>query len=160
MTADNFVKKFTSLAFYIEKETGIFAEAILAQSALETGWGTKVKGNNYFGIKGKKQLIRTREVLSHPNAKFPYIYSVTPKEIDGKTVYEYDVKTWFDSYDTPKDSFIAYANFIKENPRYSKALAQPTPELYLKEIADAGYATGKKYKETLLKVLKSIQKRI
>lgn len=160
MTADEFVKRFRSLAFHIEKETGFFAEALLTQAALETGWGTKVKGNNYFGIKGKRQLIRTKEVLDHPNAKFPEILSITPIEENGKTLYVYDCKTWFDQYDTPIDSFLAYTDFIKTNPRYSKALQQTTPEAYLVEVAAAGYATAPNYGNTLLKVLKSVKKRL
>ena len=157
MTPDQFIKQFKSLAFQMEKESGIFAEAILAQAALETGWGTRVKGNNYFGIKGKKQLIRTKEILDNPNVKFPEIISITKLD-SGK--YEYDIRTWFDSYNNPIDSFRAYVSFIKDNPRYSKALQQKTPEDYLREIARAGYATGTNYEETLLNVLKSVQKRL
>ena len=160
MTADEFIKRFTSLAFLIESESGIFAEAILAQAALETGWGTYVKGNNYFGIKGKRNLVRTKEILDHPNAKFPYIYSITPIEKNGKTMYEYDVKTWFAGYDRPIDSFRAYAHFIKTNPRYETALEATTPEDYLTAVAAAGYATAPSYGATLLKVLKSVKKRM
>lgn len=160
MTADTFIKRFMSLAFLIEKESGIFAEAVLAQSALETGWGTHVKGNNYFGIKGKRQLVRTTEELNHPNAHFPEIISITPFEKNGSTWYKYDVRTWFDSYDNPIDSFRAYATFIKSNPRYAKALEQTTPEDYLTEVAAAGYGTGTDYGISLLDVLKSVKKRM
>ena len=160
MDADKFVKQFLSLAFFVEKETGIFAEALLAHSALETGWGTKVRGNNYFGIKGKKNLVRTKEISESPDLKFHEIYSITPFQKNGKTYYEYDCKTWFDSYVSPKDSFLRYVEFIKSNPRYSKALTQDSAEGYLREIARARYATGFNYEETLLNVLKSVQKRI
>ncbi|MDL2357163.1 MAG: glucosaminidase domain-containing protein, partial [Pseudomonadota bacterium] len=37
----------------ISARTGIPSEVILAQSALESNWGRTVKGNAYFGIKGK-----------------------------------------------------------------------------------------------------------
>lgn len=160
MTADEFVKRFTSLAFYVEAETGIFAEAMLTQAALETGWGTKVKGNNYFGIKGKQILMRTHEILKTPNAKFDVIHEIKPFETDGETLYEYDVSTWFAGYDSPLDSFRAYTRFIKTNPRYKKALEQSTPEAYLTEVAAAGYATATNYGTTLLNVLKSVKKRM
>lgn len=160
MDADTYVKRFLSLAFYVEKETGFFAEALLAHSALETGWGARVKGNNYFGIKGKRNLVRTKEISENPNLSFPYIYSITEIEKNGKKYYEYDCKTWFDSYSTPKDSFFGYVEFIKSNKRYKKALAQKDAEGYLREIARAKYATGLNYEESLLNVLKSVQKRI
>lgn len=160
MIAETFIKQFKPIAEIVEKETGIPALAMLAQSALETGWGTKVKGNNFFGIKGKDVLVRTREVLSKPDVHFPEIISITPTTINGKRMYVYDVKTWFAGYATPIDSFRGYAKFIKENKRYLKALEQTTPESYLAAISDAGYATGRNYKETVLSVLESIKNRL
>lgn len=160
MDAETFIKQFLPIAKIVEAETGIPALAMLAQSALETGWGTIVKGNNFFGIKGKDVLVRTKEILSKPNVHFPEIISITPTIINGKRMYIYDVKTWFAGYQTPIDSFRGYAKFIKENKRYSTALQQTTPEAYLAAVADAGYGTGQKYKETVLSVLQSIKNRI
>ena len=161
MDADNFVKQFFPVAKLIESETGIPALAMLAQSALETAWGTKVKGNNYFGIKGKDVLVRTTEILDKPDVHFPEVFSITKfKDENGKTKYKYDCKTWFAGYQTPIDAFRGYANFIKSNPRYKIALQQTTPETYLEAIAAAGYATGLNYKQSLLDVLKSVQKRV
>lgn len=37
----------------VSARTGIPVEVVLAQSALESNWGRAVKGNAYFGIKGK-----------------------------------------------------------------------------------------------------------
>lgn len=44
---------------------GIPVEVKVAQAALETGWGRYVKGNNWFGIKGKSQSFVTTEFLSN-----------------------------------------------------------------------------------------------
>lgn len=161
MDADNFVKQFLPVAKLVESESGIPALAMLAQSALETAWGTRVKGNNYFGIKGKDVLIRATEILDKPDAHFPEVFSVEKfKDANGKTKYKYDCKTWFSSYATPIDAFRGYADFIKSNSRYKIALQQTTPEAYLQAIADAGYATGLNYKQSLLDVLESVKKRI
>ena len=161
MDADNFIKQFLPVAKLVESESGIPSLAMLAQSALETAWGTKVKGNNYFGIKGKDVLIRTTEILDKPDVHFPEVFSVEKfKDANGKTKYKYDCKTWFAGYATPIDAFRGYANFIKSNPRYKIALQQTTPESYLEAIASAGYATGLNYKQSLLDVLESVKRRI
>nr|WP_216586510.1 glucosaminidase domain-containing protein [Bacteroides coprosuis] len=105
MTSKEFVEAYKPFAKETEAKTGINANFILAQSALETGWGKSAPGNMMFGVKAskntpedKKQLITTREVLSRPNYKFPEVISVT-KRADGK--YTYKVKDWFRKYDTP-----------------------------------------------------------
>ncbi|MGH2645755.1 MAG: glucosaminidase domain-containing protein, partial [Chitinophagaceae bacterium] len=46
-----YVDEYGPYAMQSEKDTGISALFSLAQSALETGWGRQVKGNNMFGIK-------------------------------------------------------------------------------------------------------------
>jgi flagellar protein FlgJ len=162
MTADVFIKQFLPVAKVIEGKTGLPSLAILAQSALETGWGTKVKGNSYFGIKAKTGiLVRTTEISSTPNLHFPEIFSVTKfKDENGKIKYRYDCKTYFATYATPFDSFLSYAEFILTNPRYSKAVEnKDNPERYLQEIARAGYATGLNYEKSVLEVLNSIKNR-
>ncbi|MBU0590998.1 glucosaminidase domain-containing protein [Candidatus Micrarchaeota archaeon] len=49
------------------------AYLVVGQSALETGWGRKVRGNNYFGIKGEKNgqsvTVSTHEVTSSGKIK-------------------------------------------------------------------------------------------
>jgi len=139
---------------------------MIAQSAGESGWKPG-PGNMMFGIKdfdginGNEQLIRTKEYLSHKNAKFPVIHSITPVMKGKVRMYKYDVETYFRKYDTPADSFRDYAKFIQENPRYEKALrVREIPELYLQELAKAGYATGMHYKEFMMQMLRSVVKRI
>jgi hypothetical protein len=57
----DFVNKITPVANQIGGQYGIDPRVIIAQAALETGYGTKVSGNNYFGIKGPGQVLSTRE---------------------------------------------------------------------------------------------------
>jgi flagellar protein FlgJ len=82
MTPKEFTLKYYPFAFQIQKDYGINAIAILAQCAVETGWGKTVVGNMMFGVKdsdginGNEQLLTTFEYLSHPNAKFPVIISI------------------------------------------------------------------------------------
>ena len=166
MTPNDYIKKYLPFAKNVEAETGIPALAMLAQSAGESGWN-ETPGNMMFGVKdtdginGNEQLVRTKEYLPVPDAEFPVIHSVTPVVKNGVQMYKYDVETWFVKYDTPEESFMDYARFIMENARYKKALAvKHDPEMFLREIARAGYATGTEYEEYLVSMLKSVLKRL
>lgn len=162
MKPKEFVKKHIEFARETERKTGISAVYVLAQAALETGWGQHAPGNMYFGVKAKhgtpvnrKQLIRTREVMNHPHAEFPVVLSIT-KRADGK--YDYVVKDWFMKYDTPEESFTAHAELLLNVPRYRKALAvKHNPYAYADAIAAAGYATDPQYATTLKKIIRMIE---
>jgi flagellar protein FlgJ len=160
----DFVKKLLPFAKQTQEKTGIDARFILAQAALETGWGKSVTGNMYFGIKdtdgvnGNEQLLRTTEVLKNPDVKFPEVISIT-KRPDGK--YNYVVKTWFRKYDTAEGSFTDHACFFFTYNRYKSALlVKNDPYHFAEEIANAGYATGVNYAATLKSLISTIEKLI
>lgn len=164
MTPSDFVKTYYKYAKQTQDKTGIDARFILAQAALETGWGKSVPGNMFFGIKdtdginGNEQLLRTTEVLKNPNVKFPEVISVT-KRPDGK--YNYVVRDWFRKYDTPEGSFTDHACFFFTYNRYKKALdVRNDPYKFAEEIAKAGYATAPNYADSLKSVIKTVEKYI
>ena len=51
MTPTDFVKTYYPFALQTEKKTGISGRFILAQAALESGWGKSIPGNMFFGVK-------------------------------------------------------------------------------------------------------------
>jgi len=163
MTPKEFITKHLPYALEMECKTGISALFILAQSALETGWGQHAPGNMMFGVKAsvytppeKRQLVKTTEILSTDKAKFPVIISIE-KRPDGK--YKYTVKDWFRKYDSPEESFTDHANFFFRNKRYAKALeVKADPYKFAEEVAKAGYATDPNYAESLKKLIKEIEK--
>ncbi|MFK8077121.1 MAG: flagellar assembly peptidoglycan hydrolase FlgJ [Granulosicoccus sp.] len=129
---------------------GTSPNAILAIAALETGWGrslpTDSQGtttNNYFGIKASSNDTR-------------YAENLTKEFIDG------DLKTIrakFKSYDSVADSVSGFADFIIDNPRYSKAIEHAgDPERFLTELHKAGYATDPRYAEKAISILHQINK--
>lgn len=160
-----FITQYYPYALMSENESGISAKAVLAQSALETGWGRVIKGNMMFGVKAKastpldkKQLLTTTEYLKSANVKFPEVISVT-KQANG--LYKYVVKDWFMKYNTPKESFDDHAEFLKRNPRYSTALLyKADANKFVEEIAKAGYATDPNYAATLKSIIKTIEKHV
>lgn len=172
MNKSDFVKKYLPFALQTELKTGISAIAILAQSALETGWGESCPGNMMFGVKdtdgvnGNEQLIMTFEISSKygltPNQiGLHTISSITPIIINKKRFYKYRGLGYFRKYNTPEESFTDHANFLISNPRYARALAvRKNPEAFLSEIAKAGYAQNPNYYEILSSIVKSIEKYI
>lgn len=164
MTPKDFVKKYKPFALESEKKTGISHLFILAQAALESGWGMSVPGNMFFGVKAgkdtpanKKQLLTTTEILSGPNLKhlFPLVISVKMLS-SGK--YKYEVKDWFRKYDTPEECFTDHAQFFFKNKRYAKALeVKADPYKFAEEVAKAGYATGLNYAGSLKKIIKMLE---
>ncbi len=133
-----FMKAVFPLAQKIGKEIGLDPRLILAQSAIETGWGSKVKGNSFFGIK------------SH-GANVPSIKFQTQEEVDGKRI---KIKDSFRAYDSLEDSIEGYGKFLMNNPRYAKYLAADTLEDAAKELQKSGYATASNYGSTVLSIAK------
>ncbi|HED36004.1 MAG TPA: flagellar assembly peptidoglycan hydrolase FlgJ [Gammaproteobacteria bacterium] len=120
------------------EKLGVDAEVLIAQSALETGWGkylpVKADGEssyNFFGIKadqrwqGERLEVATRE----------YRHGVMQQE-----------KAEFRVYESASQAFDDYARFILENPRYQQALEYGyDAKAYARELQKAGYATDPEY---------------
>jgi flagellar protein FlgJ len=164
MTPENFIKTYYPFALKVEKKTGISAIAIMAQAALESGWGERAIGNMMFGVKdtdginGNEQLLTTTEYSKASTLKFPIILSIK-KQLNG--LYKYLIKDYFRKYNTPEQSFLDHANFFIKNKRYSKALlAKGDTMKFIDEIAKAGYATDPKYADKLKSIVRSIAKRL
>jgi len=120
------------LALEVERQFGIPYGVCLAQAALETGWGRHVSGNNYFGIKGKGQELKTRERISGE---------------------EVEVKSHFRVYESKEESFADYGRLLSTAPRYAAALQAESPEEFARKLQAAGYATDPKYAEKLIALM-------
>lgn len=135
-TRAEFVKAIQPLAKELSAELGIDERVIIAQSAVETGWGSKVKGNSFFGVKahgGEGIEFATHEV------------------IDGKKVATKDV---FKQYDNLEDSVKGYGAFLTANPRYKPFLAATTLEEQVAALGRSGYATDPNYAKTVRSIAK------
>ena len=130
-------------------ETGVllYPSVMLAQSALESGWGksglTK-KANNFFGIK-------TRSSKNHPwNGES---YTARTREVfNGKETY---INEPFRKYDTAEDSFYDRNMFLQVNSRYKKngVFSANSPVQQIEAIKKAGYATATDYVEKISNIL-------
>lgn len=139
-----FIKSIYCSARLVSKETGLSWELILAQAAQETRWGQKVlKGtNNLYNIKadsswtGEKKIFHVHETIK------------------GKEVWVDDYFRCYKSYD---ESIRGRIEFLKNNPRYTKAglFSAPTLGNYKLEaetLQKAGYATDPAYAKNLIEV--------
>lgn len=164
MKPGEFVKAYYPYAKETERKTGISAKAILAQAALESGWGKAAPGNMFFGVKdtdginGNEQLITTTEYSRRADLKFPVVISITPVVRNGQKWFKYVVKDYFRKYNTPEECFTDHANFFFKNPRYKKALeVKHDPYKFVEAIAAAGYATDPNYASTLKQLVKMVE---
>lgn len=129
-------------------ELGVDANVLLAQAALETGWGKAVIKNeqgkssfNLFNIKADRSWEGRQTQVS----TLEFRDGVARKEMAG-----------FRSYESYKQSFDDYVNFIKSNPRYSEALKKTANAAqYVRELQKAGYATDPRYAEKIMSIYNS-----
>ncbi|HEV7123271.1 MAG TPA: glucosaminidase domain-containing protein [Rhodanobacter sp.] len=141
---DKFIAELYPTATKIAQETGMSKELILAQAALETGWGKHVllDTHNIFNIKASADW-------SGPTGTF------NVWEIDNEH------KVWKDQefrvYKSTEDALRDRVKFLQENPRYAKAglFDEGTRGNFIKEAAAlqrAGYATDADYAAKLVEV--------
>lgn len=117
---------------------GVPASVLLAQSALESGWGKHVKNNAYFGIKGKSPTGNSTSFG-------------TTEVINGKVIH---IKDTFRAYTDYAESADDYGRFLNENKRYKPAFIHTTePNQFITEIAKAGYATDPDYAPKLIRLM-------
>jgi flagellar protein FlgJ len=129
------------------KLTGIPAKFMLAQAALETGWGKKEivtrdgsSAHNLFGIKATGNW--TGKVVE----------ATTIEYVNGKPQKRVEK---FRAYDSYADAFKDYANLLRSNPRYEKVLASAQDAHgFAYGLQRAGYATDPHYAEKLSRIIR------
>ena len=144
----NFSAKLKSFAESASAATGIPARFMLAQAALESGWGKRsIKlpdgsdSHNLFGIKaGSSWKGKVAEVFTTE-----YVNGL-PKKIMQK----------FRAYDSPAEAFADYAALLKHSPRYSGVVASATDAAgFAQGMQKAGYASDPQYANKLMRMMAS-----
>ncbi|WP_028694553.1 flagellar assembly peptidoglycan hydrolase FlgJ [Pseudomonas cremoricolorata] len=148
--SDEFVRTMLPMAEEAAKRIGIDPRYLVAQAALETGWGKSVMRNsdgssshNLFGIKatGKWQGGEAS--------------AITSEFRDGKFVKE---RAAFRSYDSYADSFHDLVSLLQDNGRYKDAVASADkPEQFARELQKAGYATDPDYARKIISIARQLQ---
>lgn len=144
-TIDDFVKSAWPYAEHAASVLGLDPKILLAQAALETGWGQYVakdrdgsSSNNLFNIKSSAAADKDSVQIETTE----YIADTAIK-----------VNASFKKYSSIENSFNDYISLIKNNNRYEGALANgANPERYIDELYRAGYATDPRYASKILAI--------
>ncbi|WP_433886504.1 flagellar assembly peptidoglycan hydrolase FlgJ [Pseudomonas vranovensis] len=149
-SSDEFVATMLPMAEQAAKRIGIDPRYLVAQAALETGWGKSVmrqadgsSSHNLFGIKatGNWQGGQAR--------------AITSEFRDGQFVKE---TAAFRSYDSYQDSFHDLVSLLQNNARYKEAVkAADKPEQFVRELQKAGYATDPDYASKISQIAKQMK---
>jgi flagellar protein FlgJ len=147
-SAEDFVRQLHPYAEQAAKELGVEPKVILAQAALETGWGRSLiknsNGSNSFNLFN----IKADKAWQGKQAQVP--------TLEFEQGIAKKVNAGFRSYASFQESFQDYVNFIKSNPRYGDALKQTgNGERYLYELQRAGYATDPNYANKVMNIYHS-----
>jgi flagellar protein FlgJ len=134
------------------REIGVDPDALLAQAALETGWGRSMPCNaqgecsfNLFGIKAGSQW--SGATMNVPTLEFESGIPVRKVER-------------FRAYDSPADSFRDYAALIRDSARYANARgAGDNVEAFASALQQGGYATDPHYAQKIAAVASEVRAR-
>ncbi|MEG0007233.1 MAG: flagellar assembly peptidoglycan hydrolase FlgJ [Aeromonas sp.] len=145
---EEFVNRLMPLAKKAAGKLGLSPAVLVAQAALESGWGKRVikdgEGqltHNLFGIKADPRWEGPKATVS----TLEYEQGVASRQ-----------KAAFRSYESFEESFNDYVDFLTSGSRYQGALAKvDSPDRYFEALQKAGYATDPQYASKLKQVLRS-----
>lgn len=140
-----FVDRVWPEAVEASRATGIPAHFLIAQAALETGWGKKelkhADGSpsfNLFNIKAGKRWSGES------------VATATTEYVGGAPVRE---NARFRAYGSYREAFQDYANLIRNNPRYAALVGENDPHAFARGLQSAGYATDPAYASKLSRII-------
>jgi flagellar protein FlgJ len=145
---EKFVSRLLPAAQRASQESGVPAQLIMAQAALESGWGRREirteDGNpsyNLFGIKADRSW------------KGPVAETSTTEYVNGVAQ---KTRAAFRVYGSYEEAFSDYAKFLVTNPRYANVLATQDPAEAAHGLQRAGYATDPQYGGKLVRIMKQM----
>ena len=145
---EQFVSRMLPAAQRASQASGVPAQLIMAQAALESGWGKReIRSEdgktsfNLFGIKADKGW------------KGPVVEATTTEYVNGVAQ---KIQARFRAYGSYEESFTDYARFLTSNPRYANVLATPDAAAAAHGLQRAGYATDPNYGGKLVRIMEQM----
>lgn len=144
-TARHFAATIWPYAQEASRSTGIPAHFLVAQAALETGWGrSEPRGAdgrpsyNLFGIKAGR------------NWGGAVVEAATTEYVDGAPRQQLER---FRAYGSYAEAFRDYAALLTANPRYEHVIGTQDASLFARGLQRAGYATDPAYAAKLERII-------
>lgn len=145
---EEFIRVLHPHAIEAAARLGVEPEALLAQAALETGWGHKMivrpdggNSHNLFGIKADPRWPGERA-------------SAVTLEYEGGIAVRRNES--FRAYGSYAESFADYVDFLQSSPRYASALTHGGDSRHFIEgLQQAGYATDPDYAGKINRIMNS-----
>jgi peptidoglycan hydrolase FlgJ len=126
-----FSQKLMPLLQKAGQQLGVSPKVLLAQTAIETGWGRSVVGNNLFGIKAGS---------SWTGAK---VESATHEYENGQLI---SINDAFRAYPNAEASVADFVSLVQNSPRYRAALGKGEDVVgYAQGLLAGGWATDINY---------------
>lgn len=148
-TPEEFIKSLYPVAKRLASSVGLDPAIMVAQAALETGWGKHVVGgaqkisNNLFNIKADSRWQGAK------------VNTQTLEYKNGVAVKE---QAHFRKYSSIEDSIQDFMQFIQDQPRYQSAWESKSDSLmFIRELHSAGYATDPHYADKIEAVFHRVQ---
>ncbi|AOE80581.1 MULTISPECIES: flagellar assembly peptidoglycan hydrolase FlgJ [Pseudomonas] len=146
---DEFVATMLPMAKAAAARIGVDPKYLVAQAALETGWGKSVmraedgsSSHNLFGIKAGQSWQGGQA------------RAITSEFRDGAMVKE---TAQFRSYNSYQDSFHDLVTLLQSNDRYKEVVkSADNPEQFVRELQKAGYATDPDYASKISQIAKTM----
>ncbi len=146
---DEFVATMLPMAKAAAARIGVDPKYLVAQAALETGWGKSVmraqdgsSSHNLFGIKAGQSWQGGKA------------RAITSEFRDGAMVKE---TAQFRSYNSYQDSFHDLVTLLQSNDRYKEVVkSADNPEQFVRELQKAGYATDPDYASKISQIAKTM----
>jgi flagellar protein FlgJ len=145
----DFVSALTESAKVVQAKLGVPFQVVIAQAALETGWGQKIikdqqgsSSHNLFNIKADNRWAG--EQIQKDTLEFE----------NGTMVKK---SAPFRAYESLSESFNDYVDFLSSNDRYQDALQKSSDvEQFLHGLQKAGYATDPEYANKIMATLRTV----
>ncbi|WPG20040.1 flagellar assembly peptidoglycan hydrolase FlgJ [Kosakonia cowanii] len=147
-----FISRMMAPAMAVARLSGIPHQLIIAQAALESGWGKREilteegkPSHNLFGVKATAEWHgETTEITTTE-----YENGVAQK-----------IKDKFKVYSSYAEALEDYTSLISRNPRYKNVVKSETPEIAAKALQTAGYATDPAYAKKLINIIQQVRNKV
>lgn len=146
---ESFVKSLFPAVKRFASQFGLDPAMMVAQAALETGWGKHIVGgvnsgsNNLFNIKADSRWAGQK------------VNTQTLEYKNGIAVQEH---AQFRKYSSIEESIQDFIQFVQDQPRYQSAWHQKGDGLsFIRQLHQAGYATDPQYTEKVQAVYQRVQ---